>query len=236
MNNTDRERMIDRYVLGRMDETELRDFEDMMQADEELRNEVVFVQMVKESLARREANLQKIKTWENAATRQETYGMTGTMPTRSDGNVSPTIAVPDVSVRTIRWKMAVSAVAACLLLFIGMSYPYSYRGLQDSDFHMGVKGSLSKVADLLEDKKYSDALELIESSLADCEAALSDTIHKDYVCAQIDYLEWARIQTLLKMREFERAYEEVALFREDAGRYKEKADRLYKKLKIRLRK
>lgn len=224
MNNMDRESLIDRYLLGRMDASEAAGFEAMMNEDDELREEVEFMKAIKESLERRESNLQQMQRWSAEFREQEA---------RSTAHKT--------RVRVLQWKTLVSA-AACIALFLGLAYPYSYNGLQDREFMaMSARGTLDEVIDLMENDNYQQALDLIDGSIMDLEATLATAKDQNYVLSEIDYLEWARIQTLLKMKDYERAYESVEAFRTDLSEYQKqayqkKADRLYKKLKLRLRK
>lgn len=233
--NQDRERLIDSYILGRMDDASRMEFEKLMEKDEELRDEVSFIKMVKESLDRRSENIQKMKSWEEKMHNIAQYSQTGT-----DSPVScplPTSDTPQPA-RTVSltWKRIVSA-AACVLLFLGLSYPYSYYGLQDRNFwDQAMRGDMINLSEYIENGQYETALELIDETLEDKLASVPSSDNPDYVISECNYLEWTKIQTLLKMREFERAYDEVAEFRTDAGYYQKKADKLYKKLKLRLRK
>ena len=106
---------------------------------------------------------------------------------------------------------------------------------------MDSRGSLAEVIMLIENANYEKAMELIDDSIDELEATLPIVKNPDYVKGEIDYLQWARIQALLKQKDYERAFEEVDAFRTDISEYQKKnyqkkADRLYKKLKLRLRK
>ena len=51
---------------------------------------------------------------------------------------------------------------------------------------------------------------------------IRETLAENPDVAEVELLKWTEIQTLLKMRKFEEAYDEVADFRVDAGRYYQK--------------
>jgi hypothetical protein len=224
--NVDRERLIDRFLSGHMDEAEVADFEAMMNDDDELREDVEFMEDIKASLVRRDSNLQKMQQWKAEVDQLE-------------NTVAATVR--NTHGRVIVWKTMVSA-AACVALCLGLYHPFSYNGLQDHDFMaMASRGSLDEVITLIENASYEQAMELIDDSIDELEATLPIVKNPDYVKGEIDYLQWARIQALLKQKDYERAFEEVDAFRTDISEYQKKsyqkkADRLYKKLKIRLRK
>ena len=93
------------------------------------------------------------------------------------------------------------------------------------------------VAEYVESGQYDVALSLLDEGISERMTSMSTAVNPSYIISEVQLLEWTKIQTLLKMREFERAYEEVAEFRQNAGNYyQNKADKLYKRLKTRLRK
>lgn len=208
----DRENMIDRYILGEMDEDERLELDALMDEDEDFRENLAFMEALTESLERREQNVQKMKQWQaQSASRSK--------------------------VLVINWRRTGFAAAACAALFISLSYPYSYNGLQDRGFlDSQVRGGSVELTEYIEKGQYELALGLVDDSVKELKASLPSAAHPDYVQSEIKYLEWTRIQTLLKLKEYEMAYGEVSAFRSDAGIYQEKADKLYKRLKVRLRK
>lgn len=209
----DREEMLDRYMLDSMDDAERQEFEYMMDDDDELREDMEFLKDLTEALSRRDQNIRSMKRWQ-----QEQSGL-------------------QKNRRVVLWRRLTYAAAACALLFMCLSYPYSYYGLQDRGFlDSQARGGYDKVTEYIESARYEDALGLLNDSIMELESSLSSSVHKDYVSSEINYLEWTRIQVLLKMKEFESAYDAVSEFRSDAGIYHKKADKLYNRLKLRLRK
>ena len=213
-NKLDRDRLIDLYILDSLDESDSKEFEDMMAADEELKDEIELMGQIVDSLRNQEENKEKMRRWE---------------------------AQSALRVARYKWIKAISAVAACALLVIGFSYPLSYRALQDADFSdLALRGELADITVYWENEQYSQALESISEEEQWRESVLEkgeiDSERKiEYYKAELRYLHWAKIQTLLKMKEYDSAYEEVAEFRTDAGIYQKKADKLYRKLLIRTR-
>ena len=222
----ERERMIDNYVLGRMDEASRAEFESMMRSDETLRKDVDFIQTLKDSLTRRDENIRKMRGWEDSRRTVEHYASTGTdAPCCPDIPSMPAAPAPAM---VIPWKKIASVAAACAVLFMCIYNHYSYHGLQDKAFWKeSMRGDMiTDITGFVEEGQYEIALDLIRETLAE---------NPDV--AEVELLKWTEIQTLLKMRKFEEAYDEVAEFREDAGRYyQKKADKLYRRLKVRLRK
>lgn len=208
----DRENLLDSYVLDGMNSAERQEFEAILGEDDELQDDLEFLEDVAEALSRRDQNIQKMKQWQAQSVSQR-------------------------KIRVLNWRRISVAVAACAALFIGLSYPYSYYGLQDRGFlESQVRGGNGSLTEYVENDQYELVLDLVDDSVKELEASLSSSAHPDYVVSEINYLEWVRIQTLLKMQEYELAYIEVSAFRSDAGIYQEKADKLYKRLKLRLRK
>lgn len=216
MNNkkSDRDTLVDMYILGRLEESERMEFEEAMQADEELSQEVALMQSIVESLSEQEEMRRKMQVWKESASASQ-------------------------KVRVFNWIKVASAIAACALLVFGLSYPCSYHALQDGEFYeMSLRGDLAQITGFLENGQYNEALDFISTEalyregLLDGDQELSPSKEK-YYRSELQYLQWAEIQALLKMRDYDQAFEKLELFRNDAGIYKDKADRLYWRLKIR---
>ena len=199
MNNkkSDRDTLVDMYILGRLEESERMEFEEAMQADEELSQEVALMQSIVASLSEQEEMRRKMQVWKESASASQ-------------------------KVRVFNWIKVASAIAACALLVFGLSYPCSYHALQDGEFYeMSLRGDLAQITGFLENGQYNEALDFISTEALYREGLLDGD------------LQWAEIQALLKMRDYDQAFEKLELFRNDAGIYKDKADRLYWRLKIR---
>lgn len=208
----DREHLEDSYVLDGMTGSERLEFETMLEEDDELREDVEFLEDIVEALSRREQNIQAMRQW-----RQQSGAAANN--------------------RVKYWSRISFAAAACATLILCVYYPYSYHGLQDRNFpDFQVRGSYGELSEFIEKGQYDIALDMIGESITELEDSMSETFHKDYAQSEINYLKWSEIQILLRMREWELAYKEVSEFRMDAGVYKKKADKLYKRLKVRLRK
>lgn len=217
---SDRDILVDMYILNKLSDSERIEFEFKMQSDKELAQEVALMQAVVESLRQQEEMRQKMQVWKESAS------------ALSDATVSQ-------KVHRIKWVKMVSAIAACALLLIGLSYSCSYNALQDGDFYdLPLRGDLGQIVGFLENEQYPEALDFISVETQYREACLNGSQElspgkKEYYESELQYLQWAKIQALLRMKKYDQAKEELALFRSDAGMYKRKADWLYLRLKIR---
>ena len=63
-NKLDRDRLIDLYILDSLDESDSKEFEDMMAADEELKDEIELMGQIVDSLRNQEENKVKMRRWE----------------------------------------------------------------------------------------------------------------------------------------------------------------------------
>ena len=209
MNKYDIEELIDRYVMNHMDADERREFEERMNEDDALREEVDMMRIIVDSLERRSSNEEKMAMWRTAGK------------------------------RTV--FRVVSICAACVMLGVFLGYPYSYWGLQDDDVMAYISRtsgvSYSDAIETMWDAKaYAESITYIDSAIAE----LMEIEYEDEYDAQtrdfdVYCLSWARIQTLLKMRDYKSAYDSLEDFMIADGVYKEEAEKLYNKLRIRLK-
>lgn len=207
---------IDDYILGRLDENGKKTFVEEMDKDEYLRADTTLTADIADALGRREEKVMKMKKWERE------------------------ITVRNRIRKAVIWS---GAVAACVTLLLVAGWPYTYYGLQDKDF-LASRGGES-FESLWESQDYDKALASIEASILSSEKDMVMLASKkDELTAQESYrleylklthyeLRWAKIQTLLKMRDYASAYDETSVFVTEDGPYKEKAEKLMKKLKIR---
>ena len=210
MNKYDIEELIDRYVMNHMDADERREFEERMNEDDALREEVDMMRIIVDSLERRSSNEEKMAMWRTAGK------------------------------RTVFRVVSICA-AACVMLGVFLGYPYSYWGLQDDDVMAYISRtsgvSYSDAIETMWDAKaYAESITYIDSAIAE----LMEIEYEDEYDAQtrdfdVYCLSWARIQTLLKMRDYKSAYDSLEDFMIADGVYKEEAGKLYNKLRIRMK-
>lgn len=208
MYSEDLEVLIDRYVMGRMSTEECREFEERMKEDKNLMDEVELTRMIKESLERRSENEEKIAGWKAARRKRMISRVVG------------------------------FCAAACVMLGVFISYPYSYWGLQSGSFesYRTATSSLDNIESLWQSGSYEESLTYIDSLIDELNA---EELDSEYDILARDYdvyvLSWARIQTLLKMRDYETAYAEVEDFMMLEGEFKNYAEVLYKRLRFRVK-
>lgn len=208
MYSEDMEVLIDRYVMGRMSVDECSAFEERMKEDKNLMDEVELTRMIKESLERRSENEEKIAGWK-AARRRRLIG-----------------------------RVVGFCAAACVMFGVFIGYPYSYWGLQSGSFesYRTARSSLDKIESLWQSGSYEESLSYIDALIDELNAEEFDSeydiLARDY---DVYVLSWARIQTLLKMRDYETAYAEVEGFMMLEGEFKKDAEVLYKRLKFRMK-
>ncbi|MGM9748139.1 MAG: hypothetical protein ACI3ZN_05020, partial [Candidatus Cryptobacteroides sp.] len=189
---------IDDYILGRLDENGKKAFAEEMDKDDYLRADTTLTADIADALGRREEKVMKMQKWERERERER--------------------SVRNRIRKTVIWS---GAVAACVSLLLVAGWPYTYYGLQDRDF-LASRGGTS-FESLWESKDYDGALSSIEESILSAEEDMSLLTSKDELTAQEAYrleylklthyeLRWAKIQTLLKMRDYASAYDETAVF------------------------
>lgn len=235
MNKENIEDLIDRYVMNRMDDDERRAFENRMAADDALREEVEMMRMILESLERRSMNEAKMARWRS----ESELAAVCAMPARASDEEDTTRS------RTQRQRSVFRIVsicaAACVMLGLFICYPYSYYGLQDDEvFAYLSRFSGESYSDAMESmwemKAYDEAVAYVDSKINE----LMETVcEEEYDSQARDFdvycLSWARIQTFVKMKDYKAAYESLEEFKAKDGVYKEKAEKLYRKLRFRVR-
>lgn len=235
MNNYDIEELIDRYVMNHMDADERRGFEERMNEDDALREEVDMMRIIVDSLERRSSNEEKMAMWRMGMG----SGKVCAMPARdikgkNDGEL---LKVK----KRIAFRIVGIWAAACVMLGVFLGYPYSYWGLQDDDVMAYISRtsgvSYSDAIETMWDAKaYAESITYIDSAIAELmEIEYEDEYDVQTRDFDVYCLSWARIQTLLKMRDYKSAYDSLEDFMIADGVYKEEAEKLYNKLRIRMK-
>ncbi|MGM9768486.1 MAG: hypothetical protein ACI3Z0_08495 [Candidatus Cryptobacteroides sp.] len=205
---------IDRYLRGEMTKEEMAAFEAEIEKNPELRADFELTSDISAALADRAAKLDRIRSWKAFRTRRNMTFVT-------------------------------IAAAACIALGGFLVYPYTYSGLQDRTMQVSRAGGID-VAALWEKGDYDEALrkisaetEAAENASAGLEALPSLTGEQTYQLELQKYtiyrLKWARIQTLLRMREWDEAYRLALEFSGEDGDCRDKALKLCRRLKLRIR-
>lgn len=226
LDNQDRYDAIDRYVTGEMTPQEQESFLSDVKQDQTLGAQLRLVEDIRDGLERRNEKLEQIRLWEEehrAAANKRRAVM------KFSGSLS---------------------VAAALVAGVFLSYPTSYAGLQDREFVDEVwatRGSIVDVGTYWEDESYEECLVAIETELQakaresaelDPETMSPEVLqyNRDLIAISADYLSWANIQTLLKMRHYEEALMAVDAYIASDGDRMDKALKLQKRLRRKLRK
>lgn len=226
LDNQDRYDAIDRYVTGEMTPQEQESFLRDVAQNQALGAQLRLVEDIMDGLARRDEKLEQIRLWEKerrsaAKKRRAVMQLSGSL-----------------------------SVAAALVAGVFLSYPTSHAGLQDREFVDEVwttRGSIADIGAYWEDESYEECLVAIESELQakaqesanlDPETMSPEVLqyNRDLIAISADYLSWANIQTLLKMRHYEEALTAVDAYIASDGERMDKALKLQKRLRRKLRK
>lgn len=226
LGNQDRYDDIDRYVTGRMTPDEREAFIHEVEQDPTLKASLHLVEDICDGLERRQEKIDKIKAWQ-------------------EDNNQKSISRTNV----IKWSTV--SIAAAVVMGVFISYPTSYSGLQDHGFETEVSTILRSTGDFnlvtfWEAEEYEGCLIAIKEEIDSYQRAIDsldpenipDEEYQDKMQSyntSIDDLQWANIQTLLKMRRYDVALSEVESYISSDGFRKEKAQKLYKRLKRKLR-
>lgn len=226
LGNQDRYDDIDRYVTGRMTSDEREAFIHEVEQDPTLKASLHLVEDICDGLERRQEKIDKIKAWQ-------------------EDNNQKSISRTNV----IKWSTV--SIAAAVVMGVFISYPTSYSGLQDRGFEKEVSIVLRSTGDFnlvtfWEAEEYEGCLIAIKEEIDSYQRAIDsldpenipDEEYQDKMQSyntSIDDLQWANIQTLLKMRRYDAALSEVESYISSDGFRKEKARKLYKRLKRKLR-
>lgn len=241
---------IDNYLLNRMSIEERHEFEQELEANAELKEQLEFSRLVQAAIKDRGDKLSQIAKWEQEEPEQLT---------KLDDEQSNTV-VPVKSWRKyLYWSSGIAAVFVVgFFIFSTMKYSSndggSFGSPSDGDsygnVYRGGSANNSKIMEMLEKGDYHDALALIENEEAEVLHELDllmfdDQGYKiDYTSASEDLeyekeiiedelhrLQWLKAIALKGCNKREEALSVLDDLRKIKGEYQLKADSLYKKLK-----
>ena len=236
--------IIDNYLLNRMSIEERHEFEQELEANAELKEQLEFSRLVQAAIKDRGDKLSQIAKWEQEEPEQLT---------KLDDEQSNTV-VPVKSWRKyLYWSSGIAAVFVVgFFIFSTMKYSSndggSFGSPSDGDSYGNVYrgGSAidSHIIDYLEKGEYDLALMLIEreesevkdelSSLNDLRQGLSKEdieYEKEIIEEELHRLQWLKAIALKGCNKKEEALSVLDDLRKIKGEYQLKADSLYKKLK-----
>ena len=248
---------IDDYLLGRMTDGERSSFEQQMNQDEELKEQVEFTRNVMTATKSRNEKLRKMEAWGDdyqwqhkrrvAAAQYRPTG-SGYEATASAGMV--TRSAPTQSSR--KWIYWVSGIAALFVvgffltqtMFVSKSpRMVKQQGAFGSDYTDTFRGgtSFSEIEELIEKRNFTEALAQIEQKriYLDKEteelSAISNAERREYDALLIknkqDDLKWLKIYALIGLNRKAEAIMLLEELRSTDGSYRMAADSLYNSLK-----
>ena len=222
---------IDDYLLDRMSDEERKKFEADAAEDEELKEQLQFTETVQQAIKSRNEKLAAMEEWKNDYVWEETRSAS-----RSSGR------------GIFYWISGIAAVFVVGFFLIQNLYvansPSGYMSsTKINDVAFRGSSDNSEIDLLLRQKKYEDALSLIEEKyLAVKEDSLDivqdetmDAERKEYDMQIVKYkrdeLKWLKAQALLGLSQQETALRILDELRNEEGDYQMAADSLYNLIK-----
>ena len=250
---------IDDYLLARMSDEERKSFESDAAEDVELKEQLQFTETVQQATKSRNEKLAAMEEWKDdyvwedervAAASAAEYRPTGsgydycpapTTESRRVGNSSPFKKI-------FYWASGIAAVFVVGFFLIQNLYvansPNEYMpSPRMNDMTIRAGSDNSEIELLLSQKKYEDALDLIEEkylavqddSLDIVQDATMDAERKEYdmqiVKDKQDELKWLKAHALLGLSQQEIALRILDELRNEEGYYQMAADSLYNHIK-----
>lgn len=248
MNNEYQDK-IDRYLLGKMSETESLDFEKDIINNKNLKEQFEFTKNVKEAIVGRKRRLAQIKEWKEAYEAKN----------NSEGDYRPTGSGYEYSIKpnteiklkprtsTRRYLYWISGIAAIFVVgfFIVSPYLYEKEGSPDHPIYVNItclRSTVdnSKIAKGINEGNYSLALEQIEEEVKKLESEKlqieqgKDKMDgdeyaylKDFHEIQLDELNLLKAYALLGLKRTEEAMGVLDEIRQRGSKFNVQADSLY---------
>lgn len=225
-----KQELIDRYIKDEMAVEERRQFEKLLSEDAELQEQYEFTRQLQEALKSRMEKMNLMKQWE-------------------DEEAEP--AVRKAGHRKTLWRIvasvaAVVVISVSLYMFIQPSTQVKMPSLNESygDVYRS-SGELSQVKDLILEKRYAEALQMIDSlekwtqvdEKNGVKATMSDEereriqYEQEVELQEADRLKWLKVYALMGLERREEALQLLDELRCSNGIYQRKADSLYRLIK-----
>lgn len=250
---------IDDYLLDRMSDEERKSFESDVAEDAELKEQLQFTETVQQATMSRNEKLAAMEEWKDdyvwenervAAASTAEYRPTGSgynycpAPTMEESRSMPRSS----GRRIFYWISGIAAVFVVGFFLIQNLYvansPVEYMpSPRMNDMTIRAGSDYSEIELLLSQKKYEDALDLIEEkylavqddSLDIVQDATIDAERKEYdmqiVKDKQDELKWLKAHALLGLSQQEIALRILDELRNEEGYYQIAADSLYNHIK-----
>lgn len=250
---------IDDYLLDRMSDEERNSFESDAAENAELKEQLQFTETVQQATKSRNEKLAAMKEWKDDYVwedeREVAASVAECRPTGSGYNYCPapstykTRSMPRSSGRKfLYWISGIAAVFVVGFFLIQNLYvtnsPYEYKpSSRMNDMTLRAGSDNSEIELLLSQKKYGDALDLIEEkylavkedSLVIVQDETMDAERKEYdmqiVKDKQDELKWLKAHALLGLSQQETALRILDGLRNEEGYYQMAADSLYNHIK-----
>lgn len=242
---------IDRYLRKEMTSEETAAFEQELQQDASLREEVELTKDIIGRLKDRQEKLEQMKKWdrEYAGYRAE---RAIAEPERTNAATAYEAVMPRSGKknRTIVWISSIG-IAACLIAGVFMIRPNYDRSISNDEINSPIVGSYRgtffthEIQDLITRGKNEQALVLIDSLEENYKKEAMQYHEEEALTEEESYvlqtnalamyeLEWLRIKALIGGKQYKEAFEVLGKYRLQEGDYQEKADSLWNELKERL--
>lgn len=220
-----KQELIDRYIKDEMPAEERRQFEKLLSEDAELQEQYEFTRQLQEALKSRMEKINLMKQWE-------------------DEDAEP--AVQKVGHRKTLWRI-VASVAAVVLVSVSLYMYMQPSGVEMPPLNESYgdvyrsSGELSQVKDLILEKRYAEALQMIDSlekwtqvdEKNGVKANMSNEereriqYEREVERQEADRLKWLKVYALMGLDRREEALQLLDELRRWNGIYQRKADSLY---------
>lgn len=247
---------IDEYLLNRMTDDERSTFEQDVNHDEELKEQLSFTKDVQQTVIRRNEMIAKMKQWEEEGLLED--GDTEVAEYRATGsgyNYCPALSREEKRPvahssgrRIIYWLSGIAAVfvAGFFLfqnLYVNDTADNYMSSIQMNEVTLRAGSDNSELNLLLSQKKYEEALRRIEdkcSTLKNDSIELAQDLTKDDEQKEYDFmiikdkqdeLKWLKAYAYLCMNQKDMALKVLNELRSTEGYYQMSADSLYQQLK-----
>lgn len=241
---------IDRYLRKEMTSEETAAFEQELQQDASLREEVELTKDIIGRLKDRQEKLEQMKKWDREYA-EYIDEMAVAEPGRMNAAPACEAAMPcsGKKNRTVVW-IASMGIAACLIAGVFMIRPSYDRSIINNEINSPIVGSYRgtffthEIQDLITQGKNEQALVLIDSLEENYKKETMQYHGKDSLTEEESYdlqtnalalyeLEWLRIKALIGDKQYKEAFKILGKYRLQEGDYQEKADSLWNELKER---
>jgi len=247
--NNDYQDKIDRYLLGKMSEAELLDFEKDIINDKDLKEQFEFTKNVKEVIAGRNRRLTLINEWKEAyEAKNNTEEDNRPSESGDEYSIKPNKEIKlEPRNKTRRYLYWVSGIAAIFIVGFFMISPIVFGNGESSDYPIYVNVSSlrstednSGIAKMINEGKYDSALEQIkekdnklEFDILQTEKDKDKMDGEEYIYLkevheiQKDELNLLKVNALLGLKRTEEAMSLLDEMRQRESKFKAQADSLY---------